>query len=95
MCVCVCVCVLYLPSLPTGLSLEQVDHLWNCLADTECSDDLLSWFLNQAKSKDHHAMSLETFKHIFMEKVSVTFIRPLYLSIFLSFLLSFLPEERE
>ena len=44
--------------------------LWNCLADSaEVSDDLLSWFLNQAKSKDHHAMSLETFKHLFMEKV--------------------------
>ena len=54
----------------TGLNLEQVDTLWNCLVDNqECSDDLLSWFLNQAKSKEHHAMSLETFKHIFMEKV--------------------------
>ena len=56
----------------TELSLEQVDTLWNCLVDIpECSDDLLGWFLNQAKSKDHHAMSLETFKHIFMEKVNL------------------------
>ena len=54
-----------------GLSLEQVDILWNSLAtDTECSDDCFNWFLNQAKSKDHHAMGLETFKHIFVEKVS-------------------------
>ena len=56
--------------LSTGLNLEQVDTLWSCLAlDKECSDDCLSWFLNQAKSKDHHAMGLETFKHIFLEKV--------------------------
>ncbi|CAH1793285.1 unnamed protein product [Owenia fusiformis] len=52
------------------LTLEQVDTLWSCLAtDEECSDDCLSWFLNQAKSKDHHAMGLETFKHLFMEKM--------------------------
>ena len=57
---------------PTGLNLEQVDTLWDCLAlDKDCSDDCLSWFLNQAKSKDHHAMGLETFKHIFLEKVSL------------------------
>ena len=54
----------------SGLNLEQVDTLWSCLAlDKDCSDDCLSWFLNQAKSKDHHAMGLETFKHIFLEKV--------------------------
>ncbi|KAL3873492.1 hypothetical protein ACJMK2_036602 [Sinanodonta woodiana] len=52
------------------LDLEQVDTLWSCLAlDPECSDDCLSWFLNQAKSKDHHAMGLETFKHIFLQKM--------------------------
>ena len=56
----------------TGLNLEQVDTLWSCLAlDKDCSDDCLSWFLNQAKSKDHHAMGLETFKHIFLEKVKL------------------------
>ena len=54
----------------SGLSLEQVDTLWNCLAeDPECTDDCFHWFLNQAKSKDQHAMGLDTFKHIFMEKV--------------------------
>ncbi|XP_064603807.1 ubiquitin carboxyl-terminal hydrolase 34-like isoform X2 [Liolophura sinensis] len=52
------------------LSLDQVDTLWTCLAtDPECSDECLSWFLNQAKSKDHHAMGPETFKHIFLEKM--------------------------
>ncbi|KAK3093520.1 hypothetical protein FSP39_016701 [Pinctada imbricata] len=52
------------------LNLEQVDTLWRCVAlDKECSDDCLSWFLNQAKSKDHHALGLETFKHIFLEKM--------------------------
>ncbi|XP_078316021.1 ubiquitin carboxyl-terminal hydrolase 34-like isoform X4 [Crassostrea virginica] len=53
------------------LNLEQVDTLWRCVAlDDECSDDCLNWFLNQAKSKDHHALCLETFKHIFLEKMS-------------------------
>ena len=49
-----------------------MDTLWRCVAlDDECSDDCLNWFLNQAKSKDHHALCLETFKHIFLEKVSI------------------------
>lgn len=52
------------------MSLEQVDKLWSCLAtDLECSDELFSWLLNQAKNKDQHAMGLDTFKHIFLEKV--------------------------
>lgn len=56
----------------TGLNQEQVDCLWKCLAtDPASSDDCLSWFLNQAKSKDHHALGLETFRHIFLEKVVV------------------------
>lgn len=56
--------------LSVGLNLEQVDTLWRCVAlDEECSDDCLNWFLNQAKSKDHHALCLETFKHIFLGKV--------------------------
>lgn len=54
----------------TGLNREQVDTLWRCLAQNPaCSDDCLSWFLNQAKSKDHHALGVETFRHIFLEKV--------------------------
>ena len=61
------------------LSLEQVDCLWNCLAeDTECADDCFNWFLNQVKSKDQHAMSYQTFKHIFIEKVKP---RPISMSI--------------
>ena len=57
---------------PIGLSLDQVDTLWACLAkDTECSDEALSWFLNQAGNKDQHALGLETFKHIFFNKVSL------------------------
>ncbi|XP_072031378.1 LOW QUALITY PROTEIN: ubiquitin carboxyl-terminal hydrolase 34-like [Amphiura filiformis] len=52
------------------LSLDQVDTLWACLAkDAECSDDALSWFLNQAGNKDQHALGLETFKHIFFNKM--------------------------
>ncbi|XP_076312719.1 ubiquitinyl hydrolase 1 puf isoform X2 [Tachypleus tridentatus] len=53
------------------LNLEQVDILWSCLAtDKDCADELFSWILNQAKNKDHtHALSLELFKHILLEKM--------------------------
>ncbi|KAJ7422952.1 hypothetical protein WISP_35954 [Willisornis vidua] len=57
-------------SLPAGLSLEQVDILWHCLVeDSECYDDALHWFLNQVRSKDQHAMGMETYKHLFLEKM--------------------------
>lgn len=60
---CVCLCL-------SGLSLEQVDILWHCLVeDAECYDDALHWFLNQVRSKDQHAMGMETYKHLFLEKV--------------------------
>lgn len=32
-------------------------------------DDLFIWFLNQAKSKDQHAISVETFRQIFVNKM--------------------------
>ncbi|MEJ1274326.1 ubiquitin specific peptidase 34 [Cricetulus griseus] len=52
------------------LSLEQVDILWHCLVeDSECYDDALHWFLNQVRSKDQHAMGMETYKHLFLEKM--------------------------
>ncbi|XP_022096710.1 ubiquitin carboxyl-terminal hydrolase 34-like [Acanthaster planci] len=52
------------------LTLDQVDTLWTCLAmDPECGDEALSWFLNQAGNKDQHALGLETFKHIFFNKM--------------------------
>ncbi|XP_052769790.1 ubiquitin carboxyl-terminal hydrolase 34-like isoform X3 [Mya arenaria] len=52
------------------LNLDQVDTLWSCLAtDAKCCDDWLNWVLNQAKSKDHHALGLDTFKHLFLEKM--------------------------
>nr|XP_033794971.1 ubiquitin carboxyl-terminal hydrolase 34 isoform X3 [Geotrypetes seraphini] len=52
------------------LSLEQVDALWHCLVeDSECYDDALHWFLNQVRSKDQHAMGMETYKHLFLEKM--------------------------
>ena len=63
--------------------MEQVDILWHCLVeDSECYDDALHWFLNQVRSKDQHAMGMETYKHLFLEKVI------LFLDIF--FFLSFL-----
>lgn len=48
-----------------------MDILWHCLVeDPECYDDALHWFLNQVRSKDQHAMGMETYKHLFLEKVS-------------------------
>lgn len=67
--------MLYIPGFKIrnfylGLSLEQVDILWHCLVeDSECYDDALHWFLNQVRSKDQHAMGMETYKHLFLEKV--------------------------
>ncbi|WAQ96539.1 UBP34-like protein [Mya arenaria] len=52
------------------LNLDQVEMLWSCLAtDAKCCDDWLNWVLNQAKSKNHHALGLDTFKHLFLEKM--------------------------
>lgn len=52
------------------MSHEQVDTLWLCLAhDPECADELFGWLLNQAKSKDQHALSISLFKHVLLEKV--------------------------
>jgi len=49
--------------------MEQVDALWNCLAvDPLSSDDCLNWFLTTAKSKDYHALSINTLRHIFVDK---------------------------
>ena len=53
-----------------GLTMDQVDALWNCLAvDPLSSDDCLNWFLTTAKSKDYHALSINTLRHIFVDKV--------------------------
>ena len=49
--------------------MEQVDALWNCLAvDPLSSDDCLNWFLATAKSKEYHALSINTLRHIFVDK---------------------------
>jgi hypothetical protein len=44
----------------------------------EFPDDALNWFLNQAKSKDHHALGINTYKHIFKHRVSVIVSLPLH-----------------
>lgn len=52
------------------LSVAQVDTLWECLArDPKCSDDLFVWLTNQVRSRDQHALSHETFRHILMAKL--------------------------
>lgn len=55
-----------------------MDILWHCLVeDSECYDDALHWFLNQVRSKDQHAMGMETYKHLFLEKVCTELIATL------------------
>lgn len=53
------------------LSLAQVDTLWSCLAaDPQCSDELFSWLLNNARSKDHqHALGLDALRHLYLKKL--------------------------
>lgn len=49
------------------LNLEQVDTLWECLAhDPECSDELFSWLLSQAKSTELHALGIEALKRLYL-----------------------------
>lgn len=57
--------------LIVGLSQEQTDKLWECLAtNPESCEDCLSWFYDQARGKENHALDLDTMKHIFINKVS-------------------------
>ncbi|KAK6998655.1 ubiquitin carboxyl-terminal hydrolase 34-like isoform X2, partial [Biomphalaria glabrata] len=52
------------------LSQEQTDQLWECLAtNPESCEDCLSWFYDQARGKENHALDLDTLKHIFIVKM--------------------------
>ncbi|KAL9953976.1 hypothetical protein ACROYT_G041461 [Oculina patagonica] len=52
------------------LSSSQVDVLWHCLVcDSESSDDTLEWFLQQAQSKEFHALDAAALQYIFTEKL--------------------------
>ncbi|XP_012941309.1 ubiquitin carboxyl-terminal hydrolase 34 [Aplysia californica] len=52
------------------LSQGQADQLWECLAtDPESCQDCLSWFYDQARGKENHALHLDTFRHIFVNKM--------------------------
>lgn len=53
------------------LSTSQVDVLWHCLVcDSDRSDDTLEWFLQQAQSKEFHALDASALQYIFAEKVA-------------------------
>lgn len=57
------------------LSSSQVDVLWHCLVcDSESSDDTLEWFLQQAQSKEFHALDAAALQYIFTEKVLYMYI---------------------
>ena len=49
-----------------GLTCEQVEQLWDYLM---IIGDLFNWFLYQAINKEQHALNIETFKLIFMNKL--------------------------
>lgn len=52
------------------LSTSQVDVLWHCLVcDSDRSDDTLEWFLQQAQSKEFHALDASALQYIFTEKL--------------------------
>lgn len=52
------------------LSLEQVDALWEWLAnDSECSDCLFAWLQGQAKGADQHALGIDTLQHLYLKKL--------------------------
>lgn len=47
--------------------MDQVDILWECLvSDDECSDELFSWLLSQAKNTDLHALGIEALKRLYL-----------------------------
>lgn len=52
------------------LSLEQVDELWEWLAnDSECADCLFAWLQGQAKGSDQHALGIDTLQHLYLKKL--------------------------
>ncbi|PFX25818.1 Ubiquitin carboxyl-terminal hydrolase 34 [Stylophora pistillata] len=52
------------------LSAGQVDVLWDCLVcDSDSSDDTLEWFLQQAQSKEFHALDVSALQYILAKKL--------------------------
>lgn len=52
------------------LSREQVDELWEWLAnDSECADCLFAWLQVQAKGSDLHALGIDTLQHLYLKKL--------------------------
>ena len=64
--------------LRLDLTQTQADKLWDCLTMITGTtganrEELYNWLLNQLKNRDGgHALSLDTFKHLLIEKVRVT-----------------------
>ena len=62
------------------LASQHVEHLWDSLVQFDdlhlspetflsVKDDLFNWFLTQAKGKDQHAIGINTFKLVFINKI--------------------------
>jgi len=57
----------------SGLSREQINVLWSCLAlDVNTCDFLLSWLYNQVRSQESHSLSLDSLRYIYKSKVGVS-----------------------
>ncbi|XP_055587463.1 ubiquitin carboxyl-terminal hydrolase puf [Uranotaenia lowii] len=53
------------------LALNQVDTLWNCLAnDPECSDCLFAWLQGQVKGGDTHALGINAIQHLYLKRLA-------------------------
>lgn len=52
------------------LTIEQIDHLWDCLIqDRQCADVLFQWLINQSVTEDLHAADSEILDYILKEKL--------------------------
>lgn len=51
------------------LSLEQVDILWEWLANDECADCLFTWLQGQAKGSEQHALGIDALQHLYLKKL--------------------------
>lgn len=52
------------------LSLDQVDTIWEWLAnDPECADCLFTWLQGQAKGSEQHALGIDALQHLYLKKL--------------------------
>lgn len=56
-----------------GLTKKQIDTLWSCLAlNCDSCDHMLKWLFLQVRARQCHALTIETFKYIYTDKVRLS-----------------------